>query len=258
MEVINLLPSRLREAGMLPPACRALYVGGSVARGWSTETSDIDLYVVSAAPWPEMPGQPAPVALDPSTIAMTTFVVEDRRCDIEYWLASQVDQLLAKVSAEAYQSRRAVEEKITVDEEYLLERLMHALVLEDDGWLAERRALLRASAYRRIVAARALNLADNYVEDAVGQLRAADSHSAVLSARLAFNYTVDALLAGHGECGRSPKWRARRVRSANPPELSYDDYWAVETMRDFDPADPGGWAERIVRTCQRIAAEVAV
>jgi hypothetical protein len=78
----------------------------------------------------------------------------------------------------------------------------------------------------------------------------------VLTARLAYGHAVDALLAGYGETSPQPKWRVRRMRAAAPGEIPFEDFWAIETMRDLDPADPLPWIKAVVRACQDLAAEV--
>jgi hypothetical protein len=42
----------------------------------------------------------------------------------------------------------------------------------------------------------------------------------------------------------------------SPPELSFEDYWALETLRDLDPEAPGTWVETVLTVCQDIANEV--
>jgi hypothetical protein len=41
-----------------------------------------------------------------------------------------------------------------------------------------------------------------------------------------------------------------------PPELSFDDYWQLETMRSYDPETPEKWVEEVLRTCQHVSTEV--
>jgi hypothetical protein len=106
---------------------------------------------------------------------------------------------------------------------------------------------------------RTLARADSFLEDAIGQLGAGDVESAVISAKMAFSHCVDALLESAGEYGfYTPKWRARRMRAVAPGAISFEDYWAIETMRGYDPADPGAWVSSVVRTCQRLSMKIEV
>ena len=43
-----------------------------------------------------------------------------------------------------------------------------------------------------------------------------------------------------------------------PRQLPYEDYWAIETMRDFDPEDPRDWVTRIVQQCRDLSIEVEI
>jgi predicted nucleotidyltransferase len=252
------LKKELIAGGRLPATVTALFVGGSYARGWANDQSDIDLYVVTAQPWTSPEAITAPVGLNPACITMELWEFAGVRCDIEYWLDKQVDQLIGSVSWEAFDNVDAVTAKMTVEELYLLERLPSATVIDGPDWVAERRQRIRASAYQRVLLARAFNNADGFAEDAIGQLRDGDLESATLSARVAFHHAVDGVLISHGEYGRSPKWRARRFHAADPHELSFDEYWNVETMRTYDPAAPGQWISDVIRLCRRVMTQVSV
>lgn len=249
--------AELRARGLLPEAYRALYVAGSVVRGWGNATSDLDIYLVTDEPWAEAGQEIAPVALTPGTVAVNVTYVDGQRWDVEYWLDAQVDQMLAKVSAAEFEAHGGERNQLTRRELDFLERLGHAVPAGGADWLATRREQLRASAFRQIVVSDFLHYCDVYAEDALGQLAAGDLDSSVLSARMAFGCAVDGMLAGLGEFNQSPKWRARRFRAA-APDMPFDEYWAIETMRDFDPAAPGRWVEHVIATCRRIALEVVV
>lgn len=107
-----------------------------------------------------------------------------------------------------------------------------------------------------MVASRALDEYDRLTEDVVGMIAADDPHSAALTARLAFGHVVEALLAQHGEYSEQAKWRARRMLTVAPAELSFDDYWDIETMRAYTPATAGDWAESVLRLCHDIVCEI--
>lgn len=248
----------LRARGMLPASYQAVYVAGSLVRGWGNALSDLDVYVVTDTVWDRPVVESASVPLDPPTLPIDVIRVDGVRWDVEYWSDRQVDQMLAKLGKDNVDAGGAGPNELSRYEMDFLERLGHARAVEGEGWLDARRAQLADSAFRQVMVSGALHYCDIYAEDAIGQLEAGDLDSAVLSARLAFGCAVDALLAGHGELGQSPKWRARRFRAADPAELSFEEYWATETMRDLDPAAPGGWVESTIGTCRRISAEVSL
>ena len=159
----------------------------------------------------------------------------------------------------AYERARVAGQLLVDTEEVFLERMATCVPLTGEDWVLRRRAELDASGFRAYLVSRSLAQAENATEDALGQLRADDLDSAVLSARKAFGNAVDALLESVGEYGyHLPKWRARRFRAAAPAVLSIEDYWALETMRDLDPADPAAWVLRVLRVCQDLAFETVV
>ena len=248
----------LGRHGLLPPSYEAVWAGGSLVRGWGNDRSDLDIYVVVKEPWQTGSAQIDSVALHPDTIPVDGTYVDKRRWDVEYWLEDQVDQLFAKVSADELESIQPAGKRMMDPEVAFLQRFSHAAPIDKDEWLEERKRQLEASPLDSVMALRALHMMDIYTEDVVGQLDAGDVDSAVLTSKIAFRYAIDALLASHGEFGESPKWFARRFRAANPPELGYDEYWAFETMRSFDPEAPERWVEEVLMLCRKISSEVSV
>ncbi|CAM5474413.1 hypothetical protein SAVIM338S_03176 [Streptomyces avidinii] len=245
----------LRTLGLLPESWVCVFEAGSLVRGWGNASSDVDLYVVSEEPWTGAGASRHPVPLVPGVVLGEETVVGAMRWDIRYWTRGQVEQVLAKAGWEAYEQGA---EELSLRETQLLDRLAYGAAAGGQELLSGWRAEAEASAFRSIVAARFLNMADSRVEDAVGQLEAGDLDSAVLSARAAFDYTVDALLASEGECGPGEKWRGRKLRATAPDVLPYDTYWALETMRSFDPARPGLWIDEVLTVCRGIAMEVDI
>lgn len=246
----------LEAAGLLPEDTQSAFCVGSVARGWANPGSDYDIYVVTTAPHRADGLVESSVPLDPDVVPVHVGFADDRRWEIKYWTDNQVGQMLAKVSEERFSSGR-VAVALTAVEEVFLERVLTCLPLTGEEWIARRQADIGASAYHEFVVNRSLSLADAAVEDAVGQLAAVDQHSAVLSARSAVGYTVNALLESCGCYGSGyPKWRARRMQEAAPAALPFDHYWAMETMAGLDRQDPGQWVRDTISWCKQMAMEV--
>jgi hypothetical protein len=236
----------------------SVLAAGSVVRGWSNADSDLDLYVictdhegVSGSRWLSVP-------LQPSVVPLATTFVAGRRCDIEYWLDGQVDQLLDKIGWATLDRVGPASSQLVPHELDFLERLTYAVALTGEDWLLQRRRQLDQSALTSVVVSRSLHHAELLLEDAVGQLRSDDVESAVLSVKLAFGRTVDGLLAAYGEPGQHVKWRARRFHAVTQDTLSFADYWSIETMRNFDHGAPQRWVEDVVRVCRQILREVTV
>ncbi|MEV7190836.1 nucleotidyltransferase domain-containing protein [Streptomyces sp. NPDC093510] len=253
--------SELEKRALLPDEYSAVYISGSIARGWGNETSDLDIYVITPEPWAGDGEASAPVGLEPNFVPIGITHVNKVRWDIEYWSQSQVEQLIAKVSWASFDSNPRATELMTSPMQHelnFLERLPYAVPLVGEEWLRDRREEVASSALRSLATSAQLNLADAYLEDAVGQLKADDLESSVLSAKMAFGHAMDALLAYHGEVGRSWKWRARRFHEVKQDVLTFDRYWALETMRDFDPDNPARWVEEIVQVCRNISFDVVL
>lgn len=185
------------------------------------------------------------------------FFEAGQRWEITYWSDSQIDQMLDKVSWRAYEAGAVAEDALSRREELSLTRLVNCLPLIGEEWIGAVRTRIAESALRSFVVARSLGDADDAVEDALGQMESGDLQSATISARMAFGHSVDALLEGTGEYGsHMPKWRANRFKAAAPSMLSFEDYWAIETMRGYAPADPRAWINHVLTICQDISMRV--
>ena len=246
----------LAEHELLPAAPEAIYLAGSLVRGWGNPSSDLDVYVIVPEPWNRGDAETGPVSVAPGTVPIHAFIAEGRRWDVEYWTDSQADELLGLVSWASFEAGRARAESLTTHETAFMQRLAFADVVTGAEWLSRRARQFDDAAVKTMIASRALYELDLLTEDAVGMVQAGDLHSAVLAARYAFGAAVEALLASHAEFNEQAKWRARRMEDVAPAELTFEDYWAIETMRDFDPTAPEKWVEDVLRVCQHIAGEV--
>jgi len=257
--VLNLTPaaclSELSERGLVPDDQQAVYLAGSLVRGWGNATSDLDVYIVTGDPWQGEATAKAKVSVAPGTIPIRAFYVGDRRWDVEYWSDRQVDELRESLSWEAFEATPSGG-NLTTTEILFVDRLAYCETVTGAEWVLSRRRQFSDSAVRAIVASQSLYELDTFTEDAVGMLANGDADSAVLAARHAFSYAVDALLASHGELEIQGKWRARRMQAVQPPELSFDEYWEVETMRSFDRRAPQDWVNQVLKVCQRIVEKV--
>jgi hypothetical protein len=248
----------LRELGLLPGTELATFVVGSAVRGWDHGASDLDLVVVCAERFQDERLVRVTVPLSPGEVDAVAFMREGRRWEVKYWLDDQVDQVLDKVSRDSFEHDRTAGARLVPTEEILLARLPGCHPLTGLDWVRRRCRQIEESAFQSYVLTDLLTTADTKAETAMGQLAAGDLPSAVLSARDAFGCAIDALLAGHGEYPNPPKWRARRFQEAKPDLLTFEEYWEIETMRGYDPADPAKWVEQVVTLCKDIAMEVEI
>lgn len=247
----------LRRHGVLPDDTVAVFISGSLARGWGNPTSDLDVQVISREPYEGSVVEKGHVVLQPDTLGYERIYADGRRWDIQYWSQGQLEQLLHKVSWGSYEDPAALWATSSHDEIRLLERLPYAVAVEGDDWLEDVRRQLAGSAHRRVLVGMSLRQASGFAEDAAGQLESGDVHSAVLAARLSFGHTVDAVQASLGQFGSNwPKWRARRMELVDSPHLTFEQYWQVETMETFRADDPVAWITSTLELCRQLAREL--
>ena len=250
--------SILAANDLLPADRVAAFLTGSLVRGWGNATSDMDAYLVVREPWTRPAESTSRISGAPGEVPVAVFYEGDRRWDVEVWRDEQVDDLLHRVSWPEFEAGRTSRETLTRPDVAFIQRLSHAVAADGEEWVRRRVAEFEASAIRAIIATHALHQLDLLVEDVLGMLAIGDTASATLAARYAFAYAVEALLASEGEFHEQEKWRARRVAAIQPSTLTYDHYWATETMREYDPDAPHVWIEGVLRTCQSIANEVSL
>ena len=248
----------LRAVGAVPDDYAAVLLTGSLARGWGHANSDFDVYVIAEKVPPPPPGAFYAEPVRRGRIPRLSIYADDRRADVEFWRESIVEALLAKVAALADNGYAGAGGNLEEFEIRALDHLTIARQLSPGDWLAGIQRRIRASALLKVVAAHYFERADNLLDDAAGTLRSGDETSAVLAAHAAYGNTVDGLLAYHGELAASAKWRARKMERANPPELSWDAYWELETMAGLAAAGPGPWVRRVAHRCREIIGGVEV
>ncbi|MFG2349681.1 nucleotidyltransferase domain-containing protein [Streptomyces phaeochromogenes] len=248
----------LRGEDLLPDDTLAVFVVGSAARGWAHATSDIDVVVITKSPLQSERTQLLLVPLVPGSLSVATFSALDKRWEVKYWQDAQVDQLYRKVTWKAFEEDQTIGDRLTEVEELFLGRLLSCVVISGDDWILGRQRELADSAFRSLLVMRALTEADEAAETAIGQIAAGDSECAVLCAREAFGWAVQAILIDQHQYDSGVKWRPRRFRLVAPALLTFDEYWSIETMREFDPTAPEVWVERVVEVCKKVSMEIEV
>jgi hypothetical protein len=260
LTVYSALPmslDELRGAGLPTPGdLVSAFVSGSIVAGWGHHNSDVDLFVVTDAAADLDGGGLRVTRLTESAAPIVTHYVGERRWDVEYWLARQVEQLLAGVEKIDLQGMDGHADLVSDEEVKFLYQLSIARAIAGEDWLRDIQQRLAASPLRLALAARAFNRADNAIDDAAGMIRSGDDRSAILAAQMAYGLAVDGYLAANGEICPTHKWRARKVAQAKLDGLDPDAYWALETMRDLDPDQPGRWVELVLEECRRLMLEV--
>jgi hypothetical protein len=238
-------PERVLEAAgvSFPPLC--VYASGSVVAGWGHDASDLDLFVVAAEAQPVVPpARPHRVPAAPGVVPMRALATAGGAWDVKVFGAGQVDELVARCQGDPRE--RLEEEAVN-----FLYRLDIGVPVLGAEWLGERQRRLRELCFAERVAGQHARRAASLLRDAASLL-ASDPPSAVVAAREAFGYAVDAALARRGQLCPGRKWRARKFRLAGPPGMSWDEYWRFETMRELDPARPEAWVRAVIDRCGQL------
>lgn len=243
----------LRAYDLVPQDVRAVLCVGSHARGWSNPTSDVDLCIFTEAPVRHLPGlRTVEVPLDDPMVGVLEFESGDVRYEAAYWTESQVQAMLDKVGWERWERSEVSLKALTDPEELLLERLSTGVALLGDPWRQDFAAALEDSAYRAFITTRSVAECEGKLEDAYGLLKVDDVPSATLAVRMALAAAVSAKLDSEGVFGtRSPKWLARRVQLAQLSDLTFEDYWALDSMAGYHD-DPREWIGKVIRYCERL------
>jgi hypothetical protein len=239
----------------LPDSCLAIYLAGSLIRGWGNPKSDLDVYVITTEPW--QGGRVADeVSVTAGIVPVQAFYVDDRRWDVEFWADRQVDQMLEYAAWDKFESGASKGSTLSATEIAFANRLSRCHVIDGADWVKRRAEEFAATAMKSIIVADILDRVDGITEDVVGMIEIGDHVSATITARYAFDAAVDALLASLGDYEGQIKWRGRRLLEMRPPELPFDKYWQIATMRDFDQAAPEKWIHSVLRSCQELAQAV--
>lgn len=241
----------LERAGIpLPEKPLCVYLSGSFASGMAHAASDFDIFVVTEQPFlPEDQTGVGHVSTEPHSYPIVISDLPEGRCDIEYWLALQVDGLLALFASGNSTLG------FSIDDVDFLYRLSIAQPLSGASWLADRQEALARSEFASMVGQRSFGTADSLFEDALGMLQVGDTLSAVLAAHEGFGRAIDGLLASHQQFSPRRKWRAQKLIRAEPDQISLEEFWAIETMRDFDPARPEVWVLSVVERTRELMME---
>ena len=245
----------LREAGIVGDDTRAVFLSGSLVEGWGHPNSDLDLYVFGERARPSSVTGVRLLPLPTPEVDLVVHYEGDVRWDVECWRVAQVDELLGKV-ATADDPRAATSLALSYRETEILYRLSIGEPILGAAWLDAVKERIARSRLARFLAATAFNAADNLIEDTVGTLAAGDDASAVLAAQKAFGLTIDGLLYSKGHLCPNQKWRARKLADVAPAEISWEEYWAIETYAGYSRNGAAEWVEQVLRWCERIMAEV--
>jgi hypothetical protein len=242
----------------IPDDTVCVFASGSLVAGWGHTASDVDLYVVTAAP-PEitptlymdlgLSKQPLPV--------VTAFGPDGVPYDVEYWTTAQAGELLDAVrSADGHGPGHPLSIRISYQDVDWFFRLSIGVALTGSDWLSAAKRRLMDSGLPLLLASREFYEADGFIEDALGLVEVGDGHSAVLAAHRALGHVVDGYLYARGSFSPGVKWRYRKLAMLPDSPLPLQAYWSLETMQGLDPDDVRPWVEEVTSVCQSLILEV--
>jgi hypothetical protein len=244
--------TELPEGIFIPENAVCVFVSGSLVAGWGHAASDVDLSVVTELPVTITPTTVMDLTLSPDPIPIATAYGRDgQRYGIEYWTTKQVQTMLDTVARGVHDRPRPGSGDIDC-----FYRISVGVAITGAAWLQRAQDQLAASALPGLLAVDKFGDVDSHIEDAVGLMEVGDRESSVLAARQALGHAVDGYLAARGSLSPEEKWRYRKLAEVPDGPLDPDEYWRLETMRDFDPADPNAWVMRVIEVCNSLIMEV--
>jgi hypothetical protein len=238
-----------RYPGVRDATC--VFAAGSVVLGWGHGTSDLDLYVISERRLDldeSLEVFQRTISTSDPEMAIAVGEAGRYRLDIEFWLESQVDEVIARFTGDVV-SQEAPD--VGEPEQDMMYRLASGRPLQGDHWWRQRRAAILGSSYATWLSEHRKMWAESLLEDIVGLAATDDVETAVLAAHSGLILAVEALLASYGDLSVSRKWLYRRVVDTAPPGLPASEAWSALAMQGaFD--DPRRWIKETGDLIQRL------
>lgn len=238
-----------------------VFMSGSVTMGWGNESSDIDVFVITAEPFPTSESNLLFIEQRVSTADPVAWIAVGElgafRADIEIWHEAQVEELIERFGrdADAPGRYRGYNGPFGFAERELFYRLTAGVPLIGEPWWQQRADAILTSDYRLWLAEEVKNAVENRLEDAVGMLKAEDYESAVLAAHQTLIHSLTALLATYGDFSQQPKWLYRRLCAYTPAEVTVPDAWRLLSMAGAYES-PGEWVRAATDLASRLVLAV--
>jgi hypothetical protein len=228
----------------------AVGLTGSVAAGWGNPYSDIDIYAFSDAELDLPVDETAELwpGSDKNGLDWMEWIGRygDIRVDLSVWPTNAVSRALRSVrapeDAEFYSGGSSLED--------FLYRVSIATPLAGADLFARLREEIADSGYRQAVARHSKVVAENALTDALGQIEAGDTKTALVSALRAAACVTDLCLLLAGELCRGEKWILRRLEKAPQCGISLAEYRSIAFESPRPDESDGEAALRIARWAQ--------
>jgi hypothetical protein len=227
-QAVDFLPKSLPIADVLReikiPEPYVACVTGSLVEGFGHAESDVDVYVLS-----EDVETMKKVFPQFTNRFIDVLYVGETRVDYEYWGLQTVRSIIASIEESSFQNSDSADCLNSVQLK-LLHNLRIARPLANSAGFDELIRGLDANKLAAVLHWQNYATFLGYAEDTTGLLTSGDLHSALLSAELALNHSVDCYLARKGDTNPGAKWRFRKLRRLGLDSL-HQRYWNVKAAQ---------------------------
>lgn len=191
-------------------AVKSIYLSGSQIEGFANDSSDLDVYAVVTSPPRRFLARSEMRFVDVRTIGGV-------RTDTEYHLGEWVEALVSRVASYSLNAEEYPDVLNSLEADFL-HRFMIGQVIFGHDYVSGLLGPISGGKGKMALTVRAMSLADNAYEDAVGMYSGQDFEASAWMSRHAMELAMDALLASHAQTNPGAKWRLHKLRRALTPD----------------------------------------
>lgn len=236
LDRLGIDPQKILAALDVSSEPSTIFLSGSIIEGYGNAESDLDVFLI----YPDaLPTQGATYAWDSGGIAFE--YLEDWRLDIEMRSEKKFPEMAQRLNACPTDDWNACLGLAEWEIE-LSHRIRVGVPIRDEEHFWSIHRLFDFDHISRLIATRCLISHQGVSEDASGAILSKQHGTALLMARRALQYAVDAVLAFHGETNLKEKWRFFKLMKLGDTAL-LDRYWALETKGIGSPEEALAYAK---------------
>jgi len=214
------------------------WLSGSLVEGLGNKSSDVDIFVLV-----DELSQRIPATRRDSDHFTLAFVSDDVRYDVEFWPASRVQALAAKLSSVRLDDPEFNSNHyLSYWESEFVHRLAVGLPLVDESAFARTRAEFDLRNFSIYLFENCLRRFDDAFDDTVGMLADNQLACAALRAREVVGHSIDALLYASGITNDKTKFRIPKLQGLTRAFPKYVKY--EQALWRFEAGLPGPGPEQ--------------
>lgn len=197
----------------LPAEPHTIFLSGSVIEGYSNTESDLDVYVVFTDDI-----QIERVDCQRDDYAITIDYVSNWRLDIEIWSVESIKKVANRLQNTQVDDWN---ESLTINiaDLKLAHNLRVGYPIQHPSQFNELQTMFKFDHISRLLMNRNLVMYNNSAEDASGAISSEQHGAAIVTAREAAQFAIDAYLAAHGETNHKSKWRYFKLQKLGEDDL---------------------------------------